>query len=104
MTQAMQATPEQTLKRGAEPAAPALLGLDQMRLVKRSVTIAGHKTSVSLEEVFWLALKASAARRRVSVGALVEMIDARRSGNLSSALRVFLMAERAPPGLDDAAA
>ncbi|WP_431857736.1 ribbon-helix-helix domain-containing protein [Azospirillum sp.] len=58
---------------------------------KRSVLIAGHPTSVSLEEEFWDALKAEAAARGVSVNALIEEIDAGRTGNLSSAIRVFIL-------------
>lgn len=63
---------------------------------KRSVLIAGHPTSVSLEEEFWDALKAVAAVRGLSVNALVEAIDAERTGgrsepNLSSAIRVHLL-------------
>ena len=60
---------------------------------KRSVLIAGHPTSVSLEEEFWDALKEVAAARRVSVNALIEEIDAGRVGNLSSAIRVFVLRE-----------
>ncbi|PWC45707.1 ribbon-helix-helix domain-containing protein [Azospirillum sp. TSO22-1] len=60
---------------------------------KRSVLIAGHPTSVSLEEEFWDALKAEAAARGVSVNALIEEIDAGRAGNLSSAVRVFILIE-----------
>lgn len=60
-------------------------------LRKRSVTIAGHATSFSLEEEFWQALQAVAQRRNLSVNALVASIDAARSGNLSSALRVFVL-------------
>jgi len=60
---------------------------------KRSVLIAGHPTSVSLEEEFWDALKAEAAARGVSVNALIEEIDAGRTGNLSSAIRVFILTE-----------
>jgi len=62
---------------------------------KRSVVLAGHRTSVSLEEEFWRALRAVAARRGVSVNALVARIDADRNaaepGNLSSALRIFVL-------------
>ena len=59
---------------------------------KRSVTVAGHRTSVSLEEPFWEALRGAAARRGLSVQALVGQIDARRGGqNLSSAIRVFVL-------------
>lgn len=63
-------------------------------LKKRSLAIAGHRTSVSLEEPFWTALKAMAARRGLSMAALVGEIDAGRGGaNLSSALRVAILAE-----------
>ncbi|HYG90574.1 MAG TPA: ribbon-helix-helix domain-containing protein [Azospirillum sp.] len=58
---------------------------------KRSVLIAGHPTSVSLEEEFWETLKEVAAARGVSVNALIEEIDAGRTGNLSSAVRVFVL-------------
>lgn len=69
------------------------------RIRKRSVVIQGHATSVSLEEAFWRALKAIAAGRRLSVNALIADIDRRRtenlsggaSGNLSSAIRVFVL-------------
>jgi predicted DNA-binding ribbon-helix-helix protein len=60
-------------------------------LKKRSVTIAGHATSLSLEEAFWAALRVLAKRRRLSLNALVARIDAERPGNLSSALRVFVL-------------
>lgn len=61
------------------------------RIVKRSLSIAGHSTSISLESAFWSALKREAATRGVSVAALVAEIDAgRRQANLSSAIRVFL--------------
>lgn len=64
---------------------------EQSRLQKRSVTIAGHKTSVSLETAFWEALVGEARRRGISVSALVAEIDGERTGNLSSALRVFVL-------------
>jgi len=60
-------------------------------LRKRSVTIAGHRTSVSLEPPFWSALREIAAARGVSLNALIAEIDDGRSGNLSSALRVFVL-------------
>ena len=63
---------------------------------KRSVVLAGHRTSISLEAEFWEALRAIAGRRSVSVNALVASIDAARDpaapGNLSSALRLFVLA------------
>ncbi|HLW92454.1 MAG TPA: ribbon-helix-helix domain-containing protein [Roseiarcus sp.] len=64
----------------------------QTRIIKRSLAIAGHRTSVSLEEAFWRELKALAARRGQQVSALVAEVDAaRREANLSSAIRVFLL-------------
>ena len=58
---------------------------------KRSVTIAGHKTSLSLEEAFWRALAEEARAQSLSINALVEQIDRAREGNLSSAVRVYLL-------------
>jgi predicted DNA-binding ribbon-helix-helix protein len=62
------------------------------RVVKRSIVIAGHKTSVSLEEAFWQALKDIAGERRMTLSEVVAAIDSeRRHGNLSSALRLFVL-------------
>lgn len=62
--------------------------------IKRSLTIAGHSTSISLEEPFWLHLKAMASARSLSIAALVAQIDAGREGrNLSSAIRLFVLRE-----------
>ncbi len=63
-------------------------------LRKRSVTIAGHRTSVSLEAPFWSALKGMAAERGISLNALIEEIDRGRAGNLSSAIRVHVLGAR----------
>jgi predicted DNA-binding ribbon-helix-helix protein len=60
-------------------------------IVKRSVRIAGHATSISLEAAFWRALCAIAAARQVSISVLVAGIDATRGGNLSSAIRLFVL-------------
>jgi predicted DNA-binding ribbon-helix-helix protein len=60
-------------------------------IVKRSVRIAGHPTSVSLEAAFWQGLCDIAAARRVSVNTLLAAIDADRGGNLSSAIRLFVL-------------
>ncbi len=61
-------------------------------VIKRSVAIAGHRTSVSLEEAFWEGLREVADREGVSVQALVGRIDAGRGEqNLSSAIRVFVL-------------
>ena len=60
----------------------------------RSVMIAGHRTSVSLETPFWEALREIAAAREQSVQVLIGEIDeARGAQNLSSAIRVFVLAE-----------
>jgi predicted DNA-binding ribbon-helix-helix protein len=61
------------------------------RLRKRSVLIAGHKTSVSLEGAFWEELRAAAAERDVPLAHLIEEIDTTRGGNLSSAIRLFVL-------------
>ena len=61
-------------------------------LEKRSVTVAGHRTSVSLEAPFWTALREIAATRGLAVSALIAEIDRGRSGNLSSAIRLFVLA------------
>ena len=61
-------------------------------VVKRSIVIAGHKTSVSLEDAFWKALKEIAGSRTVTLSDLVASIDTdRRHGNLSSAIRLFVL-------------
>ncbi len=63
-------------------------------VVKRSVAIAGHRTSVSLEAPFWDALKDIARRRGGSVQQLIGEIDSgRQEQNLSSAIRVFVLSE-----------
>ena len=62
-------------------------------VVKRSVAIAGHRTSVSLEEPFWTELHAIARARGQSAQSLIAEIDSQRgSQNLSSAIRVFVLA------------
>ncbi len=58
---------------------------------KRSVEIAGHRTSLTLEAAFWRSLKRLAARDRISINKLVERIDRDRQGNLSSAVRVYVL-------------
>ncbi|GAB6051598.1 ribbon-helix-helix domain-containing protein [Magnetospira thiophila] len=60
-------------------------------LEKRSVNIAGHSTSISLEEEFWEELKKIAKARRLSLNELVSEVDEGRVGNLSSELRVFVL-------------
>jgi predicted DNA-binding ribbon-helix-helix protein len=61
-------------------------------VVKRSVVVDGHKTSVSLEDAFWSAIKDIAARRNLTLSALIATIDThRRTNNLSSAIRLFVL-------------
>jgi len=61
-------------------------------VVKRSIVIAGHKTSVSLEDAFWKGLKEIASGRDMTLSDLVATIDSeRRHGNLSSAIRLFVL-------------
>jgi predicted DNA-binding ribbon-helix-helix protein len=62
------------------------------RIVKRSIMIAGHRTSVSIEEAFWQALKGIALSRTTTLCELVASIDSgREHGNLSSAIRLFVL-------------
>ena len=58
---------------------------------KRSVIVGGHRTSVSLEPIFWDQLRTFAAQRRITVNELVTEIDQQRSGSLTSAIRVFVL-------------
>lgn len=61
-------------------------------VVKRSIVITGHKTSVSLEDAFWSGLKDIAGSRSMTLSELVASIDGdRRQGNLSSAIRLFVL-------------
>jgi predicted DNA-binding ribbon-helix-helix protein len=59
-------------------------------VTKRSVVIAGRKTSISLEDEFWHGLKAIARQHQRTLSAVVGEIDQSRRGNLSSAIRVFV--------------
>ena len=66
------------------------------RLTKHSVSIAGHRTSITLESVFWDALTAIATRKRTTVAGLIARIDDARAAdpaapNLSSAVRVYVL-------------
>lgn len=61
-------------------------------VIKRSIVIAGHKTSVSLEDAFWKSLKQIAGERQMTLSDLVATIDTeRRHGNLSSGIRLFVL-------------
>ena len=62
------------------------------QVVKRSVAIGGRKTSVSLEDAFWKGLKEIARERRMSSSELISEINSQRQvGNLSSAIRLFVL-------------
>ena len=65
-----------------------------VKKLKRSVTISGHRTSVSLEAEFWQALTEIAAETKRPLAKLIDEIDKRegRGNNLSGALRVFVLA------------
>jgi len=61
-------------------------------VIKRSVVINRHKTSVSLEDAFWKGIKSIAAARNMTLSDLVAMVNSdRRQGNLSSALRLYVL-------------
>lgn len=61
-------------------------------IIKRSIVIGGHKTSISLEDEFWRGLKEICEERGVTLSAQVQSIDAKRQGgNLSSAVRLFVL-------------
>ncbi len=62
-------------------------------VLKRSLLLAKHRTSASLEKEFWDELQSIAAARGTTLNRLVTEIDAGREGNLSSALRLFVLAE-----------
>lgn len=63
-----------------------------VRPVKRSFSIRGHRTSISLEQPFWEVLKEAAARERISLAGLIARIDERRdAAGLSSAVRVWIL-------------
>ncbi len=61
------------------------------KVIKRSVSIAGHTTSVSIEEPFWILLQKIAKQEGRSMAALIADVDERRGTNLSSALRLYAL-------------
>jgi predicted DNA-binding ribbon-helix-helix protein len=76
-----------TISTGSIPEGPM-----KSSVVKRSIVIAGHKTSVSLEDAFWRGLKEIARGRDMTLSCLVAAIDGeRRHGNLSSAIRLYVL-------------
>ncbi len=79
------------------PPTTAAKGRGAEALVKGSVTIAGHRTSLSLEPVFWAALRAATVERGIALNALIAEIDEARTTNLSSAVRVWLFERATAP-------
>ncbi|MEE8295505.1 MAG: ribbon-helix-helix domain-containing protein [Sphingomonadales bacterium] len=63
------------------------------KIKKRSITIAGHRTSITLEDIFWDALKDIAKAKGLSRQQIIIEIDEARTGSLSSALRVYALRE-----------
>ena len=64
---------------------------DKTALRKRSVLISGHQTSISIEDAFWSELKSICKQETKSLNQIATEVDEKRSGNLSSALRVFIL-------------
>ena len=73
------------------------LGYMRKSIVKYSIALQGHRTSISLEPEFWSELKRIALARGKSINAIVGQIDSFRQGNLSSAIRVFILEELKKP-------
>jgi predicted DNA-binding ribbon-helix-helix protein len=66
--------------------------MDKSPVVKRSIVVGGHKTSVSLEEAFWSSMKEISRQRSMTLSEVVGEIDGNRhQGNLSSAIRLFVL-------------
>ncbi len=65
--------------------------MNENALKKHSIVIAGHQTSITLENIFWRHLKKIARARGVSLSILISEIDAHRESNLSSTIRVFIL-------------
>jgi len=67
--------------------------IEGTRIRKHSVVVEGHRTSVSMEDAFWNALKALASAQGCSINELVSEIDRNREGSLSSAIKVYVYAQ-----------
>ena len=67
------------------------MSLTRSGLLRRTLTVSGHRTSVALEPVFWDQLDAIADARGLSPSALIGEIDAARPGSLASAIRVYVV-------------
>ena len=65
-----------------------------MNQIKRSLTLSGHKTSIALENEFWIALEVISKNKNIEIDKLIEKIDKKeRNGSLASAIRVFILKE-----------
>ena len=63
-----------------------------MNQIKRSLTLSGHKTSIALENEFWIALEVISKDKNIEIDKLIEKIDKKeRNGSLASAIRVFIL-------------
>ena len=87
----VQAMNEPLIKNASEESAQRNRKSAPWEMRKRSVVIAGHRTSVSLENAFWDELKVIAGTRGNTVNQIVTEIDGQRSGNLSSAIRLYVL-------------
>ena len=68
-----------------------MINLEDAKLKKHSVTIAGHRTSISLEACFWRHLRLIAEERDLSINELVRQLDEARTGSLSGAIRAYVL-------------
>lgn len=81
-----------TIDDAPAPEQPPPAGYMRSTIIKRSVAIGGHKTSVSLEDVFWQSLREIAEQRGTTLSAVLDDIDAhRKNSNLSSHIRMFVL-------------
>lgn len=64
---------------------------EDLKLKKHSITLWSHRTSVTLEAIFWQELKKIALKKNISIAKLIQDIDVQRQNNLSSTLRVFVL-------------
>jgi predicted DNA-binding ribbon-helix-helix protein len=69
------------------------MAFEDSEFQKKSVSLHGHKTSISLEKAFWSLLEASAHQEGISLTQLIQRVDENRKGNLASALRLYALAE-----------
>jgi predicted DNA-binding ribbon-helix-helix protein len=65
--------------------------LKKPALLKRSINLSGHATSISIENAFWDALHDISKEKKISMNALINFIDRQREGNLSSAIRLYIL-------------